>query len=205
MRIRWVVLAAIAFLAVAVSAEAQGRRGLVDVTPKSSRQGFWLSGGVGYGEESNRFSDESVWTEGLAKPTLSLRLGGTPDPHLRLGGEVSVWWNTFFDDGIQDNITESLTAFTLIGQFYPILSSGLFIKGGAGIGRSAAEPEFGSGVSETGFVFLAGVGYDIPLGRKVALTPSVDFYRHRFTKANEPTLHERLLHFGIGITIQPGR
>ncbi len=205
MRFRSLFLA-LAGLTVALgTAEAQRRRGIVDVTPDGSRHGFWLSGGVGYGEESNRFDGESDYTDGLAKPVVSLRLGGTPDPHLRLGGEVAVWWNTFFDDAIQDNITESLASFMLIGQFYPVLRSGLFIKGGAGIGRSAAEPEFGQGVSETGFAVVVGAGYDIPLSRNVSLTPTVDFYKHRFTKANEPTLHERLVQFGVAITVQPGR
>lgn len=184
------------------SAEAQGgRRGLVEVKPRGLRHGFWLSGGMGYGQESYRFGNEA-FSEELGKPVFSLRLGGTPDEHLRLGGELSSWVNPYTDDEGFD-ITETLNAVSLVGQFYPIRTAGLFLKGGVGIGATAASVAGGNTTTETGFMVQYGAGYDIRLGRSLALTPTVELARHRFTQRNEPTLHERLLTFGIALTYQP--
>lgn len=184
------------------TAEAQGgRRGLVEVKPRGLRHGFWLSGGMGYGQESYRFGNEA-YSEGLGKPVFSLRLGGTPDEHLRLGGELSSWVNPYTDEEGFD-ITETLGAVSLVGQFYPIRTAGLFLKGGVGIGATSASVAGGNTTTETGFMVQYGAGYDIRLGRKLALTPTVELARHRFTQRNEPTLHERLLTFGISLTYQP--
>lgn len=197
------MLAGLATVLGADAATAQRRRGLEDVTPASDRHGFWLSGGLGYGEESFKFSGDPDYSNGLGAPTVSLRLGGTVNPWLRLGGEATVWWDTFFDEPSGVNITESLASFLAIGQIYPIQRAGLFLKVGGGLGRTGADPQFGPEISETGFAAVGGIGYDLKVGRKVWLTPSIDLYRHWFTERNEPTLNERLIHIGVAITFQP--
>lgn len=182
------------------SLAAQGRRGLVELPPEGTRRGFWLSAGLGYGEESYKF-DGGTYSDGLGKPTFALRMGGTPDQHLRLGGEITVWANPYTDeDGF--NITEALTSMTLVGQFYPIRTSGLFLKGAAGVGFSSADVSGGNSTTESGFVVNYGAGYDIRLSRTLAITPTVELFQHRFTQRNEPTLHSRLLHIGVALTFQ---
>ncbi|HUG26770.1 MAG TPA: hypothetical protein VMK53_00620 [Gemmatimonadales bacterium] len=177
-----------------------GRRGLVELPREGTRHGFWIAGGLGYGQEQYRF-EGGEFSDGLGKPTFALRLGGTPDQRVRLGGEVTVWANPYTDDeGF--NITETLSSLTMIGQFYPMRTAGLFLKGGAGLGISAASVEGGNGTTETGFVLNFGAGYDIPLGRTLAITPTVEMFRHRFTQRDQPTLHERLFHIGIALTFQ---
>lgn len=199
---RIVTLAVLGVVLSIQSLAAQGgRRGLVELPREGTRQGFWIAGGLGYGAQNFRFDGEDWLDKPEERPTFAIRLGGTPDQHLRLGGEVTVWVNhRTSDEGF--SVTETLSSMTLVGQFYPMRTSGLFLKGGAGIGVSAASVEGGDGITETGFVGSFGAGYDIPVGRKLAITPTVEMFRHRFTQRDQPTLHERLFHVGIALTFQ---
>lgn len=178
-----------------------GRRGLVELPREGTRHGFWIAGGLGYGAENYRFDGGDWLPRPEERPTFAIRLGGTPNQRLRLGGEITVWANPITDDD-GFNITETLSSMTMVGQFYPLGTSGLFLKGGAGLGVSAASVEGGNSTTETGFVLNYGVGYDIPVGRTLAITPTVEMFRHRFTHRTQPTLHERLFHIGIALTFQ---
>jgi hypothetical protein len=83
-------------------------------------EAFDLRDGLGYSAE-------------LYRPTVSLRLGGTPSSHLRLGGEILGW----IDD--QCSRTELLASLLFIAQLYPATSTGLYLKGGLGLGRNQVE------------------------------------------------------------------
>ncbi|HPF61484.1 MAG TPA: outer membrane beta-barrel protein [Gemmatimonadales bacterium] len=199
----------ISFLALAAllvgsttAADAQGRRdrGLVELAPESIRGGFYIGGGLGAGRESYKFADETGYSEPLTKPTFTLRLGGTPDPYVRLGGELFAWANDDFDR------TEYFSTLMGVVQFYPIKDGGLWLKGGAGMafsGQSFDDPQFFD-VNETGFGWTVGAGYEAQLSRKVGIGPSVEFYQGSFTKRNEPTLTERVLNIGVQVTFQTG-
>jgi hypothetical protein len=186
-------------------AVAQRRRGLVDVSPDHARHGFWLAVGLAAGGDSWRFSDEPDYTETLWKPTFSLALGGTVNPHFRLGGELKVWADEYFDEFEQVEVTESLVGALLVGQFYPSRRLGLFLKGGVGVSRSGTDVEFGDGTGETGFSTLLGAGYEARLGRNIFITPYVDLMQHRSSERNQPTLRERLVSVGVNMTFQVGR
>jgi len=54
----------------------------------SPRAGFWGALGFGAGGEAFDLRDGLGYSEDLYRPTVSLRLGGTPGKYLRLGGEV---------------------------------------------------------------------------------------------------------------------
>lgn len=201
----------VAFLLLpAESASAQRRRGLADVTP-SPRHGFWLSGGLARGSENVRFSNEPQgYGEENVQPAFWFALGGTVNPHLRLGGEVNgwVWSHQDHDTGFQ--VTDYLAAALLTGQFYPVERLGLFLKGGVGLSRTGTSVSGGSGIGENGFAYLFGAGYDIRLGRTVSLTPVLNLMHHRSNPdPNDPgglgTMHERVFTIGVGITFQPGR
>lgn len=198
------VACTLAVLMAGVTAEsaAQNRRdrdrGLVELDEPSLRGGFFLQGGVGAGREQFKFADEAEFSEALTKPTLTLRLGGTPDPYVRVGGELFGW-------GAETDVgDESFAAILAVVQFYPLRDGGLFLKAGGGYAESAIDFFNGARTTENGFAWSLGVGYEIQLSRKVAIGPSVELYQGSFTRRNEPTLTERVLNIGGQITFQTG-
>ncbi len=186
------------------SAEAQRRRGLVDVSPEHYRRGFWLEGAIGMGGESFAFGNEP-YTEAIEKPTVSLRIGGTVNPNLRLGAEFTTWWDEYYSPEDDVNITETLTHLMAIGRIFPAREIGLFGKVGGGLAVTTSHVEFGNTVSETGFGGVLGAGYEIKVSPKLFITPAFDYYVSRFTERNDDTLKERLWNVSIGVTWQPGR
>ena len=209
--------ACLALLALAAgatnSAAAQGRgrdRGLVELPPEGTRRGVFLTGGLGDGSEQYRYSDSDpyVYSPALGKPSLLLRLGGTPSQNVRLGGEFFGWWNHRNDVGGGVAATEYFTALLLTAEFYPGQRSGFFLKGGAGLGWNGVSFYNGSGNQLSGFAWTAGAGYEFPLSRSIALGPAVDFYQASFDNsrdASDPyTLSERVLNLGVQITFQSG-
>ena len=126
--------------------------GLVEVR-EGGRRGFWFGLGAGAGGESNDVSGPGY--SGLFyQPTISLRAGGTVSQHLRLGGEILSW----FDE--QGDATASLSSALFVAQFYPLRGSGLYLKGGVGIGRNAVDFDNGFDVGDTGFAGLVGAGLE---------------------------------------------
>jgi hypothetical protein len=213
------ILAALAlalFLIPGSDLMAQRRRGLVDISPRSERHGFWLTLGAGAGGENYRYSNVPGWgrASDLYKPSLWLALGGTVSPNFRLGGEINGWIN-YYTDSTGVGVTESLVGGMLTGQFYPMRDQGLFLKGGAGISRSGTSINSyggysGTSVGETGFAYEIGAGYELRLGRTLFLTPVVNYMEHRSspggnTGDNLGNLKERVLTIGVGLTLQPGR
>ena len=172
--------------------------GLVEVR-EGGRHGFWLGLGVGAGGESYDFRPSTGYSDVLYRPTISLRLGGTVNQHLRLGGEVLSWVN---ENG---PAVETLSSALFVAQFYPAASAGLYLKGGLGIGRNAVDFEDGYGTGDTGFAGLVGAGYELRIGRRVYLNPVVDLVGHRYSNRLGADYNERLVNFGLGILLQTGR
>lgn len=130
------------------------------------RDSFWFSVGAGYGTAAtdcdyctgNRESGNGFF----------LRFGGASSPHASLGVEASLW---------NRNDEESRIGFkTLLGilQAYPSASAGLFFDFGLGVSRT--HMQFPSiDYVRTAVAVEFGAGYDIPLNRHFAFTPSA-FY-----------------------------
>lgn len=199
--------AAVALIALAAGAatslEAQDRRGgrdrgLVELDAPGVRSGFYITGAIGAGAESNKFSDELEYTQSLTKPAFALRLGGTPNQSVRVGAEFFGWWNSV-DEG-----TETFGVGMLTAQVYPLGRAGLYVKGGGGIAQSGIDFNNGASNHEVGFGWTVGAGYDIQLSPQVSIGPTIDFYQGTFTKRNEPTLTDRVLNIGAQITFQTG-
>jgi len=202
------LLTLLLFAAAFSTADAQRRRGIEDVTPRGGRHGFWLNLGVGAGTDSYRFADQDNYSDGLTRPTGTLRIGGTVSPNFRLGAEVTGWADTFTDQG--ERQTQYLVGALLIGQFYPARDLGLFVKGGVGVSQSGVDVVGPFDSHENGFAWTAGIGYEIPLSRALFLTPTFDFMQHRSEARDsggfsQPALYERLVTLGVALTIQPGR
>jgi hypothetical protein len=181
-----------------IEAAAQTPEGLVEVR-ESTRKGFWLGLGLGAGGESYDVRPAVGYSDVLYRPTVSLRLGGTVSPRLRLGGEVLSWIN---DAG---PAVESLSSALFIAQFYPFSRSGLYLKGGLGIGRNAVDFDNGFDQGDTGFAALVGAGYELRLGRRFYLNPVIDVVGHRYDDGMIGDYRERLVNFGLGILLQTGR
>ena len=194
------VLAAAAFLLLAGVTWAQDApRGLVEVQ-EGGRHGFWGALGLGAGGEAFDLRDGAGYSGNLYRPTVSLRLGGTPAPWIRLGGEIQSW----IDD--QGRQTESLTSVLFISQLYPAPATGLYLKGGVGFGRSAVDFDDGFvGLDETGFAGLLGAGWEVRVGRRLYLNPAVDLIEQRYTGRGGERFRERIVNFGLGILFQSGR
>lgn len=203
-------IAAALVISAAQSAEAQRRRGLVEIVPNNERHGFWVNLGLGAGTESSKLDGtDDRYTDGLTKPSYSLRVGGTINPNVRLGAELSGWADTH-NDAQGERVTDYLGGLMLIGQFYPSRRAGFFLKGGLGVSRSGESFDGGGGFHEDGFGFTAGAGYEIKVSRSLFITPTVDWLQHQSRVRDEfgvlqPTFHDRLITVGVALTIQPGR
>jgi hypothetical protein len=92
-----------------------------------------------------------------------------------------------------------------VAQLYPWASTGLYLKGGLGIGRNAVEFDDGFDEGDTGFAALVGAGYELRLGRRFFLNPTIDLVGHRYSNSVVGDYQERLVNFGLGIMLQTGR
>jgi hypothetical protein len=173
--------------------------GLVEVSDAGNRHGLWFGLGLGAGGESFDLRDGLGYSNAYYKPTVSLRAGGTVGQGLRLGGEVLSWINE------RSHAVESLSSLLFVAQFYPLRTTGLYLKGGLGLGRNAVDFDDGVNVGDTGFAGLVGAGYELRLGRHFYLNPAVDLVGHRYDSRGGGSYRERLVNFGLGILIQSGR
>lgn len=191
-------LALVSFGGVQTLAAQQPRRGIVEVGQDRTRQGFWLSAGLGAGKEQVDLANDGFgYSEPLWKPTFSLRLGGTPSQSLRLGAELFAWFNE------RGEALETLSSLQLVGQFYPIRTSGLHLRGGAGLARSAVEYDFFGDVANTGFAASFGAGIELELSRNIALVPAADMHYQWYDGSDGYT--ERILNLGVSIQFQASR
>jgi hypothetical protein len=170
--------------------------GLIEVK-ESGRHGLWFGLGLGAGGESNDLSGGAGYSGAFYRPTFSVRVGGTASSHLRLGGEFLSWINE------QGNTTESLSSLLFVGQLYPLQSTGLYLKGGLGLGRNAVSFYDGFNIGDNGFAALLGAGYELQVGRRVYLNPVVDLVGQSYGGRAGRSYRERLVNFGLGVLIQP--
>jgi hypothetical protein len=175
----------------------QAPAGLVEVK-EGTRRGFWFGLGLGAGGESNDVAGPG-YSDLFYQPTISLRAGGTVGSHLRLGGEVLSW----FDE--EGDAVASLSSALFVAQFYPLSSAGFYLKGGLGIGRNAIDFDDGFNVGDTGFAGLIGAGYELRLGRRIYLNPTVDLVGHSYSGRLGVGYSERLVNFGLGVLFQTGK
>lgn len=168
------------------------------------RAGLWLSGGLGGGWNVSDGLDD----ERLGGISVFLRVGGTPSRHLRLGGELMDWSDDLDTEGL-----ERSSALVSLA-YYPWATGGFFVRGGLGIAAVEVErtiPLRGLSGRGTGTLRLVeepigfgsdlGVGYDIPLGGRLHLSPNVDWYFQAFDAPPDLTGTNHLLLFTLGATL----
>lgn len=200
MRMQWttraLVLAA-AVLTLATTAEAQARRGLVRVE-EGGRAGFWGSFGLGAGREQLDLQDGFGYSDPLTKVMAQIKLGGTVNQNLRLGGEVFSWFNS--DNGLDERVGHVAG----IAQVYPAKSAGFYFKGAVGVAFSTVQLNAFNSVTDLGFSYGGGVGYEIPVGRRLFIVPTADFVQQSNSSGPQADFKERFLLFGLAIQFQSG-
>jgi len=204
---RLAAVLALLVLGVAPAVVAQGDgapKGLEVVKNPTRRSGFWGSIGLGVGSETFSVPDSVAQPGWLAAPTFNMRIGGTPDIHLRLGGEVISWYN---DDGAY---SQSLGGMVGIAQLYPSTTQGFFLKGGGGYAWNSFGTDYYCayyycyqyGYSyDSGFMWTAGAGWEIPISRKLNIMPTVDYYESYFGGRYTDSYTERMWNFGVSVEI----
>lgn len=175
---------------------AQHRRGIRETSNRESRSGFWGLIGLGMGAQAIKPDGASSFSSILYQPTATLRVGGTVSSSLRLGVEGFAWI-----DAAGDRV-ESLASLMLMGQFYPIKSAGLFIKGGAGLGRSGIDTSDGFSAADIGFATSLGAGAELRMGRYLYVVPSVDWVYHTYQNKDAPGYRARVVNFGVALLFQ---
>jgi hypothetical protein len=190
-------LAAVVLLVLPSVLDAQRRRGIRESGNSSeSRGGFWGSLGVGMGAQSFRFADEEGFGQVLYQPTAVLALGGTINSNFRVGAEGQAWINAMGSD------VETMASAMLIGQWYPINTAGLFLKGGAGIGRTGLDRADGTSSADIGFATTLGVGAELRMGKYMFMVPSVSWVYHVYQNPGEAAYRARVVNFGIALWYQ---
>jgi hypothetical protein len=137
------------------------------------RRGFWFSGGLGYG--SLGCDDCSGREGGLSG---GIQLGGSVSPKVLLGGGTTGWTRS------EGALTLTVGTVVALIRFYPSATGGFFLLGGLGLGSIYTSIDgFGSD-SETGGGAVLGLGYDIPVGESVSLTPFWNGFAARTSNAD---------------------
>lgn len=181
-------------LTVALAALAGGIAGAQN---PQTRQGFWIAFGLGYGSTDLTCDGCTFDREGGGVGFV--RLGGTLNQKLLLGGDVTAWTKDI------EGVTFTVGNVSFIAQYYPMEMGGLFVKGGAGF-SSIMFSDAGEEASGESFGLSAGAGYDIRVGRNISITPQVDFL---FGGSRDiqyqgqtvlPGLSFNSLTFGLGVT-----
>jgi hypothetical protein len=140
---------------------------------------FLISGGIGYGSaDANCDGCGGDREHGAAG---YFRLGFTVAPKVVLGLEANVWAKQL---EIESDVTTTLAFYNVSGTvtFYP-RNTGLFIRGGAGVALTSMDIDVdGSTISAdlgSGPGAIVGVGYDIPVSRRLSITPGVNVWYGR--------------------------
>jgi hypothetical protein len=141
----------------------------------SSRQGVWFNGAIGYGA-AHLACDTCSHRSHFDGLDLLLGLGGTLNPHLRVGGVWEVWKGDLGPDSTSfaTNLTASL-------YYYPSKRSGCFAEVAIGVSdyRMVKNPRDGfivagadkTYVAGTGLGGTVGFGYEFSLGSDLTLAP----------------------------------
>jgi hypothetical protein len=120
----------------------------------------------------------------VGAPSGYLKLGTTLRQNILLGVETNAW--TKSELGIR------LTMANISGAvyWYPMVTNGLFVKGGAGYSALDA-----GGGGTNGFGILGGVGYDVRMSKNLSITPVANWFRGGFDGGSA-----NVLQIGVGVT-----
>ena len=141
----------------------------IPAAAQSTRKGMYVGGALGYGSAGISCNGCSSDREnGLAG---YFRIGGTINPHLRLGIESDGWAKTV------QGVDEQVGFLTADAYLYPSVSNNFWIKGGFGFAMSKESNDTDE-LKSTGTGVAAGIGYDWnPGGGNFAIVPYASYHR----------------------------
>ena len=169
--------AVVAALAVsAASAQAQH---------KQVRDGFWFSGGLGYGSLG---CDGCGSREGGLSGDISV--GGTISPRFLLGVGAAGWSKS------EQGATLTVSTLDARVRFYPSRTGGFFVTGGLGLGTVRGSVSGFGSATETGVGTILGLGWDIRVARNTSITP----YWNGFAMKNSNT-DANVGQLGLAVTL----
>ena len=143
-----------------------------------NRQGFWFGLGGGFGS-ANATCDDCDSSKRESSGAAYIKGGWTLNERVLIGAEFNLWSKKYaIERGVEATVNMYNASGTL--TFYPSASGGFFVKGGGGVALVDTDVK-ASGSTVTvdlgkGPGLIAGAGYDIPLGGRIALTPAVNFW-----------------------------
>lgn len=129
-----------------------------------------------------------------------MRIGGAVSDHLVLAVEGMGWIKN------EAPLERRIAAASVVGLLYPSASAGFFLKGGIGYMRGVFEGADGY-LASNGIAPQAGVGFDIPVGSGISLTPYVNALLSTNTSLdangyNLPvTLNPYVVQAGVSLTV----
>jgi hypothetical protein len=97
-----------------------------------------------------------------------LKLGGSINDRFLIGGESNAWVKE------EGGVTLTHGYFGPVAYFYPSATGSFFVKGGVG-GAVLDVSSGGTSITESGFGYVLGVGYDILVGGNWSITPVANF------------------------------
>jgi hypothetical protein len=193
MRIMMLVVVALAF----VGAPAVAQEEDAESQSQPTRNGFWFTGGLGYGSLNVSFQNVSE-SEGAVSTAIAL--GGTVSSKVQLGGLLQGWSKT------TNGIDELAGGASCIVNFFPRSTSGFGLRAGVGYFVVTFDDDIDE-LSIGNVASLIGVGYDIPVSGSIAITPyaNITYKPDSEVKLNGAGLgldvDATLIQFGAAITI----
>jgi hypothetical protein len=148
------VLAVVAANAAVAQKKADG--------PPSRRQGFWF--GLGAAAGSAGMECTGCGSDRESGGSGYIRLGGTLSPHWLLGGEINGWARS------KSGTDMVLANVAITASWYPSRTGGFFLKFGLG-GLAYQEDDGADKMEAAGASAIIGIGFDLPIGRSLSLTP----------------------------------
>jgi len=152
-----------------------------------AREGFWISGGLGYG--SFDLGCDGCESDRESGVTALLAMGGTAGRSVLIGAELEGWRKEI------DGVDLGFGHLSGVVYWYPRPSAGFFVKGGLGVARLTADAGPFGDDRETGLGLHGGVGYDVRVGRTLSLTPAAGVFWSSLNTENA-----NVLHIGLSVT-----
>jgi hypothetical protein len=180
----------------AMSLSAQSSARQADA-PAAARQGFFVGGGFGMGSAGLSCDGCDFGRDnGLSG---YFRIGGTINPHVRLGFESNAWVKS------EDGVDAVLGFWSGVGYYYPSLTNNLWFKGGLGL-ATAKMSDPSDELTTNGFGMSVGIGYDWAVSRgSFVLVPYAGYLHQMGGKlkfngsSTGVSMNSSLFQFGIGL------